>query len=168
MMTQQAPRPEVTSRPEGTSSRNPYGRLAVMGVLVLVVTYLLLYAGVDTLDEVVLNLNQFYLAGLIATVLGVLELVVMRDRYRDRRVNAALFAGLGVAAVVFFALIREQGGISDRQLVRSMIPHHATAIHMCEAASLQDPEITQMCSEMIASQQREVEQLKTWLRAANE
>lgn len=162
MTNQQAPRPVDTSDP------NRYGRLAVMGVLSLAVTYLLLFSVVDVIDDAVFNLDQFYLAGLITTVLGVLELIVMRDIYRNPRANAALFAGLGLAAVAFFSLIRHQAGVSDEQLVRSMIPHHSGAIHMCQNANLQDPEITQMCNEMISSQRSEMEELKAWLRAEND
>jgi len=159
---------EQASQSVFTPGPSRYGRLAAMGVLSLAVTYLLTFAAVDVIENVVPNLNSFYLAGLITTVLGVLELVVMRDMYRNPRANAALIAGLGLAALVFFSLIRQQAAIGDEQLMRSMIPHHAVAIHMCQGARLQDQELTEMCDEMIAVQQREIERLKNMLRAANE
>jgi uncharacterized protein (DUF305 family) len=56
-------------------------------------------------------------------------------------------------------LIREQTGIADRQFLRSMIPHHAGAILMCERASIQDPEIRRLCSTIISGQQAEIDQM---------
>jgi uncharacterized protein (DUF305 family) len=44
-----------------------------------------------------------------------------------------------------------------------MIPHHAGAILMCEEAPIQDPEIKQLRSSIIASQQAEIDQMKAIL-----
>ena len=44
-----------------------------------------------------------------------------------------------------------------------MIPHHAGAILMCENANIQDPEIKKLCEEIVASQQREIAQMKAKL-----
>lgn len=59
--------------------------------------------------------------------------------------------------------IRQQAAISDKQFLRSMIPHHASAILMCEQASISDPEIKQLCEEIISSQQREIDQMQAKL-----
>jgi hypothetical protein len=44
-----------------------------------------------------------------------------------------------------------------------MISHHASAILMCEKASLQNPEIKEPCEQIISSQQAEIEQMKNLL-----
>jgi uncharacterized protein (DUF305 family) len=44
-----------------------------------------------------------------------------------------------------------------------MIPHHAGAILMCERAPIQDAEIKQLCGEIISSQQKEIDQMKSML-----
>ena len=73
--------------------------------------------------------------------------------------------GGAVALIVCFALIRQQSVIHDRQFLKSMIPHHAGAILMCERAVLDDAEIRELCESIIAGQQREIEQMEAKLRA---
>ena len=41
-----------------------------------------------------------------------------------------------------------------------MIPHHSGAILMCEEAKLTDPEIRQLCGEIIQAQKDEISQMK--------
>ena len=61
---------------------------------------------------------------------------------------------LPTATAVFLLLIRQQTAIGDRQFLRSMIPHHAGAILMCQEASLQDVEIEQLCQGIMSSNKR--------------
>jgi uncharacterized protein (DUF305 family) len=65
--------------------------------------------------------------------------------------------------VAFFLGIRQQAAIGDKNFLTAMIPHHAGAILMCERASIQDPEIKKLCGEIISSQQREIDQMKSML-----
>ena len=62
-----------------------------------------------------------------------------------------------------FLLIRHQTGVSDGQFLKSMIPHHAAALLMCEEADLSDPEIKRLCEGIRAGQQREIDQMKAIL-----
>jgi uncharacterized protein (DUF305 family) len=59
-----------------------------------------------------------------------------------------------------FTLIREQTAINDEQFIMSMIPHHSSAILMCQEATIKDPELKQLCEEIIATQQAEIDQMK--------
>ena len=65
-----------------------------------------------------------------------------------------------VALVVFWVGIRQQFAVTDGQFLRSMIPHHAGAILMCDKAPIQDGEIKSLCQEIIRSQQSEIELMK--------
>ena len=47
--------------------------------------------------------------------------------------------------------------------LRSMIPHHAGAIWMCKEAAIQDPEIRDLCGNIEAGQQQEINQMKAIL-----
>jgi len=87
--------------------------------------------------------------------------------YMDKNRNKWIFILSAIALVVFFVLIRFQGGVSDRQFLKSMIPHHASAILMCEETKLSDPNIKALCSDIITSQQQEIEQMKTLLKTNN-
>ena len=125
--------------------------------------YVLMYAMVNAFGNVYANLNQFYMAGLMVAPMAIVELVLMRAVYRNKRLNAAIIAISSAALIVFWALIRQQAGIGDRQFLRSMIPHHASAILMCEKAPISDPAIKDLCRNIIASQQAEIDQMKALL-----
>ena len=140
--------------------RTNYGRLALMFVLHLIAMYVLMYAMVDTFAHALPNHNQFYMAALMAAPMVILELLIMGSMYPSKRLNLFIMvAGLAVL-VCSFLFIREQVAIDDEQFLRSMIPHHAGAVLMCGKASIEDPEIQQLCTTIIAGQQQEID----WMR----
>lgn len=142
---------------------NHYRRLLIMAVLSFVSMYVLMYSMVDVMANVYANLNQFYMAGLMAAPMVVIELALMGAMYPNRGLNALIAAASVVAALTFFLFIRQQTGISDRQFLKSMIPHHASALLMCERAPIQDPQIDALCDSILASQQAEIDQMKAML-----
>src|SRR5687767_3089287 len=114
---------------------------------------------VNTFSNVYANLNQFYMAGLMAAPMVVIELALMGAMYSDRRRNIVIMAISVFALSMFWILIRQQTGITDRQFLRSMIPHHAGAILMCEKAPIRDPEIKELCGAIVASQRSEIDRM---------
>jgi uncharacterized protein (DUF305 family) len=107
------------------------------------------------------------MAGLMAAPMGIIELALMASMYENKRLNAIVLAVSIAAVAVFWTLIRQQTLVSDRQFLRSMIPHHAGAILMCEEARLQDAEIKALCAEIISGQRAEIDQMKQKLDALN-
>jgi uncharacterized protein (DUF305 family) len=144
-------------------SKMHYGRLLLMAVLSFVSMYVLMYAMVNGFAKVYMNLNQFYMAGLMAAPMVIIELALMGAMYRDRKRNAVIIAASLVALGMFWIFIREQTAITERQFLRSMIPHHAGAILMCKEAPIRDPEIKELCSAIVSSQQSEIDQMKAKL-----
>ena len=145
--------------------KGQYMRLVVMVVLSFVAMYILMYAMVNRLENVVPNLNQFYMAGLMAMPMVVIELVLMGSMYENTRLNLLLVVVGAMAGVAFWVLIRQQAGITDRQFLKSMIPHHGGAILMCEQSKSRDPQILRLCNEIITSQRSEIAQMKSMLAA---
>lgn len=146
----------------GTTGGKPhhYRRLLVMTALSFIAMYILMYAMVNRLANVYPNFNQFYMAGLMAASMVIIELLVMGRMYDNRNLNVLLIAVSVVALAGFFALIQEQAAISDRQFLKSMIPHHAGAVLMCGEAPITDPEIRKLCEEITLSQQKEIDWMK--------
>ena len=140
-----------------------YHHLFIMAVLSFVSMYVLMYAMVNSLGNVFNNLNQVYMAALMAAPMVIIELIVMRAMYHDQKRNAAVIAASLVVGVAAFMLIRFQTGISDRQFLRSMIPHHASAILMCGEAPIADVDIKHLCERITASQQAEIDQMRAKL-----
>jgi uncharacterized protein (DUF305 family) len=122
-----------------------------------------MYAMVDRFANVYSNRNQFYMAGLMTASMVLIELALMGSMYKNRNANIVIVAVVVVALGVFFLGIRQQVAIGDKSFLRSMIPHHAGAILMCERAPIQDAEIKKLCGEIISSQQREIDQMKSIL-----
>ncbi|MDA1329915.1 MAG: DUF305 domain-containing protein [Chloroflexi bacterium] len=55
-----------------------------------------------------------------------------------------------------FVIIRQQAYVGDRSFLRFMIPHHSSAILMCEQANIEDPEIIALCEQIIEAQRDEI------------
>jgi uncharacterized protein (DUF305 family) len=140
-----------------------YRRLLLMAGLSLLAMYALMYAMVNEAGNVYANLNQFYMAGLMTAPMVLLELAIMGSMYPDRKLNRGLAAAGAVALIAFWLLIRQQTAVTDGQFLRSMIPHHAGAILMCEKAAPEDAEIVKLCGNIVSSQQAEIDQMKAIL-----
>ena len=140
-----------------------YRKLLLMTVLSFIAMYGLMYAMVDTFDNVFPNINQFYMAGLMTTPMVIIELLVMGAMYMNKKLNIILITISSVVLLSFFLFIRQQTGVSDKQFLKSMIPHHASAILMAGQASIQDPEIKELTKKIISSQQAEIDQMKVKL-----
>ena len=140
-----------------------YRSLLVMTLMSFAAMYFLMYSMVNSFGNVFMNVNNLYMAALMAAPMVVFELIVMQSMYADARLNAVFGAAAIFLGVLFFMLIRQQGAVGDRQFLRSMIPHHASAILMCNQAAIQDPEIKDLCGQIVSSQQREVDQMKARL-----
>lgn len=145
---------------EGAMNNRHYLRLLLMIVLSFASMYVLMYAMVNALANVYSNLNQVYMAGLMTAPMVLIELALMGGMYRDKRLNAAIAAASLIALAGCWFLIRQQTAIADRQLLKSMIPHHAGAILMCREAALADAEIKELCAKIIAAQEVEIRQMK--------
>lgn len=137
-----------------------YKALALMGVLSFISMYILMYSMVNTFDNVLSNVNQVYMAALMTMPMIIIEIALMWHMYINKKLNLAIIGFSAVALIAFYMFIREQAGVTDKQFLKSMIPHHAGAILMCENANIQDPEIKTLCEEIISSQLREIAQMK--------
>lgn len=146
---------------EGQHQRHkPYMRLAIMAALSYFAMFALMYAMVDRFANIYPNLNQAYMAALMAAPMVAIEIMLMASMYPSKRTNALILAGSALVLVGAFGAIRQQAAIDDDEFLRSMIPHHASAILMCEQASLTDAEVRQLCGAIMESQRREIDAMK--------
>lgn len=135
-----------------------------MAALSFISMYILMYSMVYTFGNVLNNFNQVYMAGLMTAPMVIIEILIMRSMYSNKRLNAIIIAISLIVLIGFFLFIRQQVAIEDRQFLRSMIPHHSGAILMCERASLQDAEIQALCDSIIESQKEEIRQMESILQ----
>ena len=147
----------------GHGDQRHYLRLVGMIVLSFISMYVLMYSMVHSFSEVYNSFNQVYMAGLMTAPMVVIELWLMSSMYKNKKLNGVIVAVSVAAGILFFMFIRQQTLISDRQFLRSMIPHHSGAILMCEDASLQDQRVKDLCKAIISSQRREIDQMRALL-----
>jgi uncharacterized membrane protein YjfL (UPF0719 family) len=124
------------------------------------IMYALVFAPVNALDDIKLfNLRNLYKALIMVTPMIILMLVLMNDMFQNKKINNFLYWASAIAFVLTFFFIRQQVFVGDEQFIKSMIPHHSSAITMCQEASLTDVQLRNLCSEIIASQQREIDEM---------
>lgn len=141
-----------------------YRRLGAAVSINAVLMFFLTYALLDSTHHYYVNINRMYMALMMTLPMVVVMLLVMRPMYTNRRLNSLLHASLAAAFIVVFTLARTQTPVDDVQFLRSMIPHHSSAIVMCERASITDPEIARLCDGIVEAQQREIVQMQALLQ----
>jgi uncharacterized protein (DUF305 family) len=87
----------------------------------------------------------------------------MRAMYKNTMLNTVILSASTIALIALFLLIRQQTAVTDVQFLKSMIPHHAGAVLMCEKAPITDTEIKDLCKTILSSQNSEIAQMKTIL-----
>ncbi|MEO6041026.1 MAG: DUF305 domain-containing protein [Croceibacterium sp.] len=145
--------------------RKHYQMLGLNLLVSFVIMYFVMFTMIWSFAEFFNNLNMFYMALMMATPMGALMLLTMPMMYRNFRLNAVLYSAFALTFALSFYAMRDQTLIGDRQFLRSMIPHHAGAVLMCRRASVQDPELRALCTNIIASQTQEIGQMKAILSA---
>lgn len=148
------------------SDMKPYLRLLIALAASYVVMFASMYSRVNALSNVFLSLNQVYMAGLMVAPMLLIMLTVMGSMFKNKRLNAVLFvAGVALTGLCWL-LVRAQAGVGNQQFLRSMIPHHAGAVLVCQEASLTDPRIEKLCGQIIESQEREIREMKAFMQDA--
>jgi len=149
------------------SDKMMYRKLALMIILSFVAMYILMYAMEDSFSNVIPNVNQLYMAGLMSMAMVIIELAVMRATYKSRKLNVIILAVGFIALTGFYFGIRQQAAVGGKQFLKSMIPHHGAAILMVEKTSLTDPEIKKLAQNIITAQEAEIAQMKAKLKEAD-
>lgn len=149
---------------EKHSQHSHYPKLILMSILSFVAMYFLMYAMVDSKENVIHNINQFYMAGLMTASMVLIEIVTMNSMYHLRKVNVWIILVSVFLLGVFYFAIRQQTGVRDKQFLKSMIPHHAAAVLMVKDAELHDPEVQKLAQDIITAQQKEIIFMKEKIR----
>lgn len=143
--------------------QSAYPKLGLALAINAVVMFFITYATIASLDHFYFTINRVYMSLMMVAPMGIVMLLVMRSMYADMKLNAALFGGFAVLFLAMFLFARNQVVVGNDEFLRAMIPHHSSAILMCEEASITDPEIEELCDEIIATQKREIAQMKELL-----
>ena len=144
--------------------KSQYAKLIWMIVISFIAMFILMYSMVDIFSNVIVNVNQFYMAGLMTAAMIIIEMLLMGSMYMNKKLNLIIISISTVVLIACFFFIRVQTGVSDRQFLKSMIPHHAAAILMVKGAKISDPEVKKLADNIIAAQQKEIDFMKDKLK----
>ncbi|HEX6208644.1 MAG TPA: DUF305 domain-containing protein [Actinomycetota bacterium] len=139
---------------------NSYVKLGIALFLSLIVMFVLTMSMIVTIDHFYFNWSNLWMAIIMVAPMGIIMLAVMGGMFENGRLNLALFAAFaGIFAGAFF-LGRAETFVGDEGFLRSMIPHHSRAILVCEEASITDPEIIELCDQIVETQREEIRQME--------
>jgi uncharacterized protein (DUF305 family) len=138
-----------------------YSRFVAMIATSTIVMLGLMYLNTYELDHVFFSETRFYMALVMGAAMSVVMLGFMLNMMTNKRLNIAIAAmSIGVFAVALW-LVRSQATVEDVSYMKAMIPHHSIAIMTSKRAHISDPRVRKLADGIIASQQKEIEEMKT-------
>jgi len=140
-----------------------YKRLAILVLVNTVVMFLLTYTMIAVVTHFYFNINKVYMALMMVSLMNIIMLAFMHKMYQNKKLNIILYAVFAAVFILSFSFARTQTFVGDEQFLRSMIPHHSSAILMCQQADITDPEIAELCEQIIRAQEEEIELMKQLL-----
>lgn len=140
--------------------RNAYGNLLGASAIHFVIMYAVMYTMVANLSDVFINLNNVYMTGMMLAPMTLLMILSMRKMYPNKKLNYAIAITVVVLFGTLYAFMRNQTFVDDKEFIRSMIPHHSGAILMCSESKINDPELKNLCAQIIEGQRNEIDQMK--------
>lgn len=138
----------------------PYVRFGVTLLVSLIAMFLISLEQVRSFGHFYLNASNFYISLTGIGAMGLIMFAAMRGMFKDTRMNVVTVGVLIAVLVGGFVLARTETLVGDKGFLESMIPHHSRALLVCEESQLTDPEIIQLCGNIVESQTREINQMK--------
>lgn len=140
-----------------------YRNFALVMVINAVLMFLIPYVLIDRLDHLYFNLNRLYMTLMMVAPMGIVMLLVMGSMFHDKKLNYILLASFSALFLVCLVLVRTQTPVGDSQMMQSMIPNHSAGILMCKESDLTDPQVKEMCAQIVQTEQEQITQMKALL-----
>lgn len=141
-----------------------YARFAAMTACSTVLMFGLMYLNTYSIDHVFFSETRAYMALLMGAAMAFVMMGFMWHMHPRRGVNVAILAGSAVVFALALWLVRSQATIADVAWMKGMIPHHSIAILTSERAHLSDPRVRRLADGIIATQRKEIDQMKGLVR----
>ncbi|NJD28773.1 MAG: DUF305 domain-containing protein [Chloroflexi bacterium] len=138
----------------------PYLRFGATLLASLLAMFVISLEQVRSVDHFYLNASNFYISLTGVGAMGLIMFAAMRGMFKDARMNVVTVGVLATILVGGFVLARTETFVGDKGFLESMIPHHSRAVLVCQESDLTDPEIIELCGNIVESQTREINQMK--------
>jgi hypothetical protein len=144
---------------------NAYKTFAIVIGIHFFIMYALVFSPVNAFADIkIFNLRNFYMAVIMVAPMIFLMLYSMKHMFENKKINLILYTASILIFITGFLAIRTQAFVGNEQIIKSMIPHHSSAITMCEKANITDEELSILCDEIIKTQQEEIDQMNAILQ----
>jgi uncharacterized protein (DUF305 family) len=140
-----------------------WGRFAAMIATSTVIMFALMYQLVYSAEHMTFSVNRLMASLVMACVMSMVMLAFMWSMYKGTRTKVAVLVIAGVLGTILPVSNRSQALIDDTRFMESMIPHHSIAINNARNASISDPRVRKLADQIIASQVREIVEMKLLL-----
>jgi hypothetical protein len=137
-----------------------WGRFGAVIATSTLIMFFLMYQLVYEADHLMFSVNRLVAALVMGSVMTAVMLSFMWSMYPGQGIKIAVLAGAVVLGGVFLYVNRAQTLIDDTRFMKAMIPHHSIAINNARKAHIRDPRVRKLADEIIASQIREIREMK--------
>ncbi|KQR71195.1 hypothetical protein ASF92_07355 [Pedobacter sp. Leaf176] len=143
---------------------NSYKTFGLMLCLSFIIMYGVMFLNVDQADHIYLSVTRTYMTFLMIAPMAILMLSLMPAMYQNKRLNRIIYIFSSAVFLLSFWMLRSQIAVTDAQYIKAMIPHHSSAIMTSRHADIQDLELKKLSLSIIASQEKEIREMKTMLK----
>jgi len=140
-----------------------YKMFAIMMVISFIIMYGVMFLNVDDASHIYLSTTRTYMSLLMVSSMAVVMMLMMGKMYPNKKINTGVIIGGIVLFGLVLAGLRTQTPIGDVHYMKAMIPHHSSAIMVSKHANIQDPEVKKLSEGIIASQEKEIAEMKAIL-----
>ena len=137
-----------------------WGRFGAMIVVSTIIMFFLMYQLVYSAEHALFSLTRLVSSLVMGCVMTAVMLAFMWKMYQPNAAKMAVLVGAVIGGVVLLAVNRSQALIGDENFMKAMIPHHSIAINNARRAGISDPRVRDLADEIIASQVREIAEMK--------
>ena len=140
-----------------------YRKFSLMMLVSFVIMYAVMFLNVDEANHIYISTTRTYMALLMVSSMAVVMMLMMSKMYPNKKLNTGILLGSVILFGLVLAGLRTQTPIGDVQYMKAMIPHHSSAILVSKNANLKDPEVIKLSEGIIASQEKEIAEMKAIL-----
>lgn len=137
-----------------------WGRFAAMIATSTFIMFFLMYHLVYSSEHLMFSLNRLIAAFIMGSVMTIIMLGFMWSMYEGVALKVGVLAAALIVAAGLLAINRSQALVGDTLFMKAMIPHHSIAINNARRATISDPRVRELADEIIASQVREIAEMK--------
>ncbi|MEO6229440.1 MAG: DUF305 domain-containing protein [Ferruginibacter sp.] len=140
-----------------------YKKFSLMMLISFIIMYGVMFLNVDETNHIYISTTRTYMALMMVSPMAIVMMLMMGKMYPNKKLNTGIMLGAVVLFGLVLAGLRTQTPIRDVQYMKAMIPHHSSAILVSKNADLKDPEVVKLSEGIIASQEKEISEMKAIL-----